>query len=517
MTDLGPYRIIWEARALSTLGPSVERAARYALRRTAKGGPLVEARVLAELARIATLSNHATRKNYRRSLLHASELVESGAFGRLITLAQAADRKLCPAPRGRPTPYTKGMPVDRWPQPWCELWASAIRRPKMTYDDAGALGRLSPSWIASIRKRLGLLFAFNERTGRISPDCAAIDAFIAARRTEVSSVTLCNDVCAIASGLQGLLTEAGLDIAEPNAIASAAPADDAEFETGPRAATQAEFLPPDDEPTKLAVEEEFGEAAQQRERERLEKEGGQLSWLWARVAELKAAKKPKRNKLEFRVELAYLVALGLCLMDEADAMPFGVQAAIKYRTGLFIAMLGLRCVRLGTILDTFLPQGVSEALPLHGWVDVDKGFFYWPRTKNGRSLRTKIPRLLKERVPRWISHYRGALAGPAHAHAFWIEARDGGPLRANGARTAFQRALGAAFGKKLWPHLTRDLNAAYVCEEMPELVENLISDLLGHIRRESASTYVKIAADINAAAKYERVLEAELREAAASL
>lgn len=517
MTDLGPYRAVWEARARSVLGPAAERLAQYMLWRTAKGGPLVEAGVVAELARIATLSNRSSRKAYRKALLNASELVEPGSFGRIITLAQAADRKPCTTPRGRTNPYTKGMPVGRWPQPWRALWVSAIRRPKMTYDDAGALGALSPSWVSSIRKRLGLLFAFNERTGRTSPDRASIDAFIVARRTEVSSVTLCNDVCAIASGLQGLLNEAGSDLPELNSIASAALANDAEFETSPTAPDHSEFLPPDAEPAQVAGEEEFGEEAQRRERERLEAEGGQLSWLWARVAELKAAKTPKRNKLEFRVELAYLVARGLCLMDEADAMPFGVEAAIKYRTGLFVAMLGLRCVRLGTILDIFLPQGVSEALPLHGWVDVEKGFFYWPRTKNGRSLRTKIPQLLKERVPRWISYYRCALAGPAHAHAFWIEAGNGGPLRAHGARSAFQRALSATFDKKLWPHLTRDLNAAYVCEEMPEHVEGLISDLLGHIRRESASTYVAIAADINAAAKYERVLKAELREAAASL
>ncbi|HEV2160675.1 MAG TPA: hypothetical protein VGR52_00340 [Stellaceae bacterium] len=516
MTDLGPYRAIWEARALSALGPGAERAARYALWRTAKGGPLAEERVMAELARIATLSNHASRKNYRRSLLHASELIEPGAFGRVITLAQAADRKRCPASRGH-TPFTKGMPVDRWPQPWRGLWASAIRRPETTYDDAGALGRLAPSWVNTIRKRLGLIFAFNERTGRISPDRTAIDAFIVARKTEVSSVTLCNDVCAIASGLQGLLKQAESDLPEFEAIASAGPADEAEFETGPGTPNHDEFFPPDAEPAQVTNEEEFGEEAQRRERELLEAESGQLSWLWARVAELKAAKTPKRNKREFRVELAYLVARGLCLMDEADAMPFGVEAAIKYRTGLFVAMLGLRCVRLGTILDTFLPQGVSKALPLHGWVDLEKGFFYWPRTKNGRSLRTKIPRLLRERVPRWISHYRCALAGPTHAHAFWIEAGNGGPLRAHGARSAFQRALSATFDKKLWPHLTRDLNTAYICEEMPEHVEDLISDLLGHIRRESASTYVTIAADINAAAKYERVLEAELREAAASL
>jgi len=60
----------------------------------------------------------------------------------------------------------------------------------------------------------------------------------------------------------------------------------------------------------------------------------------------------------------------------------------------------------------------------------------------------------------------------------------------------------------------RDLNAAYVCEEMPERVEDVISELLGHIRRESAATYGAIASDIKAAVKYEAALAAELREAA---
>ena len=516
MTHLGPYQALWEQQAVSILGAGAERAARFALRRAAKGGPLEEEAVAAELARIAALANRASRKAYRKALLNAAELVEPGAFGRMIAPAQAADRKTSPARRGRKPPYTKGMPVARWPQPWRGLWETATRRQNATYEDVGALGRLSASWRDTIRKRLGLFFGFMERTGRVSPDRAAIDAFIAERKDEVSSVTLCNDVAAIASGLQGMLDEAGSDLPEFATYAPATPAEAPEFEADPVTTEAGEFRR-DPEPAPPAIEEEFGEAAQRRELERLEAEGGPLFWLWEKVGELKAAKTPTRNKLQSRVELAYVVALGLNLMDEADAMPFGVAAAVKYRTGLFIAMLGLRCVRLKTILDTYLPQGVSKALPLHGWVDVANGFFYWPRTKNGRSLRTKIPRLLRDMVPRWIGYYRDALAGPAHASAFWIEARDGGPLKANGARTAFKAALKSVFGKELWPHLMRDLNAAYVCEEMPELVEAMISDLLGHIRRESAATYVAIARDINAAARYEKVLEAEMREAEASL
>jgi hypothetical protein len=513
VTDLGPYHALWAAKAVSILGPGAERAARFALRRAAEGGLLEELGVAAELARIATLANRESRKTYRKALLNAAELVEPGEFGRMIALAQAADRKPDPTPRGRAPRYTKGIPVARWPQPWCGLWGSATRRQNATYDDAGALGTLSPSWLDTIRKRLGLLFGFMDRTGWASADRATIEAFIAEREKEASSGTLYNDVAAIATGLQGMLDEAGSDLPEFAADAPAAPAEEAEFETGSERGERSEFLA-DPEPAPQAVEDEFGEAAQRRELARLEAEGGPLFWLWEKVAELKAAKTPKRNKLDYRVELAYVVALGLDLMDAADAMPFGVEAAIIYRTGLFIAMLGLRCVRLATILDTYLPQGVSKALPLHGWVDVANGFFYWPRTKNGRSLRTKIPRRLKDRVPRWIDYYRDALAGPGHAHAFWIEARDGGPFRANGARTAFQTALEARFEKRLWPHLMRDLNAAYVCEEMPERVEDMISELLGHIRRESAATYVAIASDIKAAVKYEAALAAELREAA---
>lgn len=517
--SVGPYEGLWETRSVG-LKPSTAKHARRALvALVAASGGVVTEQAARDVLNRTIGKSWSCRRHRRDAIRNALEVVEPRRFAHIVAAQRVADLRM-PKARTAKRRFKFGCPVEEWPAEKQRLWHLATRRPKTTYGAGGTLGRLSIARIDAIRKGLGLFYAFQSRTGRPDLSPETIDAFLLDRK-HLTFATRAADIAAIAAGERAFLDELRKEAAlavPPRFPGKSFSARD------PREFRRAAAIPGAEFPLRArpVMVVEFGLEAQARDRANAVEDGRPLSWLFARAATLKAQAEPARDKTESRVDLWELIALGFDLMDKAEGLSYGASAAVTFRTGLFIALLGLRCVRLATILDTRLPAGVSKALPQHGFIDLEHGVFYWPpgRTKQRRRLRTKIPAMLRPKIERWLAAdgYRVVLARPDET-AFWVNRTSGGPLGGAGARNAFEAAIWHSLKKHITPHLTRDLNAAFMCEEMPEMVaKGLLTELLGHARGSSAITerYKALVRDAAAAARMATAMRAFLKAARAA-
>ena len=196
-------------------------------------------------------------------------------------------------------------------------------------------------------------------------------------------------------------------------------------------------------------------------------------------------------------DLRDLVFYGFDLMDEAELMPYGEDAALTYQVGLFMATLGCRCVRLATILSTDIDRnGFVE--PGRGWVEMPEDgewWFHWPASvnKNGETIRTTVPTPLRPRLERWVGHFRKALAGSVRNHALFVSRLTGNRWSKGQAREAFKGAMLRRFQIAMPPHLVRDVNAAFICETMPqEVMDGMLTEILAHLDPRSDVHYVEM-------------------------
>jgi hypothetical protein len=501
--SLGSYGEIWIEHS-GRLPVYLRHTARLEVTRLVRrGDPITDATVAAHLAdmrvrktRRGTTHSPGSHEQRLNRLRAGLEIVHPGEYGPTITTEMHAI-----APTGgkkthrTPTPKRRGLPLQEWPPAKQEAWEAATRPAPSSYRLGGALAHLPLEQRNRIRSALGIFYAFLRRRGEM---CLTPDAFLAFIREEQGRVRekrgplapgyIAGLVWAIYTGERAFLAEAAQTAARPNDEF----ADD--FDTGPSAGGgefEDDVIEPSVSPSAL-FEFEDDQAP-----DSYVPANEPLSWMRDQVVGLRRKAKPVRDKAPFRVELVEVVRYGLDLMDEADRMPFGEDAAIKHQLGFFVAILALRCVRLSTILSTDIPERGIVA-PNRGWVRMPAEgscWFYWPSAvvKGGVPIRTRVPELLRSRLARQVAYYRTALRGADANAALFVSRLSSRRWSKSAARYAFEEAMEEQFGKRAWPHLVRSFNAAFVCEEMPDKVlAGMLTDLLGHSNSQSDEPYKKL-------------------------
>jgi hypothetical protein len=481
--EIGPFEATWNALS-GRLPPSTRRRAKQGFARMLeRRGGLDPASVAAEIAHLAGKLDHL------RQLRAALETVDPGNHGPAITAAIAACRRP-PPPRRAPAPRIAAPEAAGWPAGASTTLEAALRRPATGYDPGGPLGHLSEKRQELVRWGARRFHAWLLESGRagegLTPEI--LFSYVASMREENRAPLTIRDAVDAILLCERAALELGTAVESPEeefGIADSAPIVEDEFgsaEAAPIAAM--EFDPAaDSAPVPTA--------------------GGPLGWLRRAFYDLKKVAEPKRSKLEFRIEADQLVVAGRDLMDEADGGVYGVRSAVAYRTGLFMMLLGLRCIRLSNILGVQLPN--TQVLPWQGRLvlpDDKPGWMEWPAsaTKNRRRARTTIPSLTRPYIDRWISYWRKALPGAQGSMALFVSAlHPAEPLGPDGARNAFEAATSRFWKKRIPPHMVRSICTAWICENLPDQVMNgLITDLLWHSSSESDEPYKEMVIESRA-------------------
>jgi integrase len=196
--------------------------------------------------------------------------------------------------------------------------------------------------------------------------------------------------------------------------------------------------------------------------------------------------KPAREKRSRMVDAKNLFALGIELMDRAEASSHEslLSRALLYRDGLMIALLAACSMRLKNLTSIEIGKQITKVGP--NWqLDFDAS-----EMKGRRPYRPQLPSELSVRIDHYLAHHRPvlfplnrgcdrpAMHDPAACRALWVSERG----RAASAQTIYRRITARTrtkFGRSVNPHLFRDCVATTVAVRDPERVRTTMS-LLGH-------------------------------------
>lgn len=508
--SLGSYRDVWTAHAGQLPSYLRENARKEVIRLIQRGDPVTDRSVADHLADMRTRKTrrgelhtpgaHAERLKRLRAGL---EIVCPGQFGPSITSElQAIFPIEGKKPHRCPPPKRRGLSLEEWPPAKRRAWAAATRSAPSSYRRGGALAHLSRSRLKGIESALGIFYAFLLCRGEVDLTPAAVFAFLHEQRNSVregkgpyASGTIAQLAWSIYVGERAFLIEAECvperqdEFVDDHAEMKTHADDNREFDDAceqlPACSTSAEFeqdvTPPNE------FEDDYAANSQ---RPAIDP----LGWLRDQAVSLSRRSRPERDKIRYRVRLVDLVRYGLDLMDDADRRPYGEDAAVQHQLGLFMALLGLRCVRLSTILSTDIADRGAVA-PNRGCLEMPEAgpwWLYWPSAtvKTGVPIRTKVPEILKSRLTRQIRYYRDALRGAHDNAALFVSRLSSRRWSMSAARKGFEDAMEHRFHKRVWPHLVRSINAAFVSEEMPDQVlAGMVTNLLCHANPNSDEAY----------------------------
>lgn len=225
-------------------------------------------------------------------------------------------------------------------------------------------------------------------------------------------------------------------------------------------------------------------------------------WGWLRrdANDLRTDAQPVRNKAAKLIPIEQLCSLGLELMDEAELQLPTPITAIQYRNGLLIALLAFRPKRVADI--SRLVIGASLQFNAQG----RPACLAFDITKNGHSSDSAIPRLLVDRILRYLDWFRPMLLrGPEDRDYLWL-GRDGAPLRTSSFWGIVTRCTRSAFGRGIGPHMFRTCYATSVAQACSELLP-AVRAMLDHRDPRSIRPYQLHSESINAGRVLERQLE----------
>ena len=220
----------------------------------------------------------------------------------------------------------------------------------------------------------------------------------------------------------------------------------------------------------------------------------ELDWSWQRACctELEDTAEPIKDKLQKYVPPDQLFSFAIDLMNDASNGIATTTTAIKFRDGLFLALLCLipkRVGNLGTIT-------IGENLLLN-----DEGIpeeFYFPTTKNGDDSTAPFPPELVAFYQEWMGRFRPVLLkSKDDTHAMWI-GRDGKPLGTHAFWAQLTKRTKEKFGKAVGPHMVRSCFATFFAEKGPEFMP-LVQRALDHRDQRSIQYYQLMAGSFAAA------------------
>ena len=247
-------------------------------------------------------------------------------------------------------------------------------------------------------------------------------------------------------------------------------------------------------------------------------------WIWLKAAwqNLRNEAIPARNKLPALKEADQLEALGLRLMQDAEAAPERsyrnsngltcLQRALMYRDGFMVALLIRRPFRIKnyyslTIGTNFLIDGAGITFD-----------FQACEMKGKRSMTVPFPSNLLPHLKRYIEHYRPILlTTTAKTHhepidALWVS-RDGTALTEGPLRVAIYKRTEQEFGVRIPPHWFRDAAVTTLIRDKPES-SKLTGAILGHTDHTIVQKHYNQSQMIHASRRHNQTICALLEQSA---
>lgn len=394
------------------------------------------------------------------------------------------------------------LPLSEWPTQARAEWELAISKAPSTDSRPGPMAHLAESTIKARFENFARWQRWLKNTGRAGFNKENLEAFVTNLESQkLASVTRANIV------FNALLTERDLMTVRTGLRQLE------DFGSSPkqrRAAPKAEDFGNATKVRGRVLKEDFGTKI-----ERAAAGDPALGWAFGIVKRLSSRAEPVINKRALRVELGDLVRHGVDLLERARGMRRGRESAIRYRTGLQLLFLGLRCVRLSNLHEIRLPGRQSPVAPAFGALDLSSwpGYAEWPagRVKNRREFRTRLPEAVRIYLDIYLAEFRPILLGGGDSDALWISSEFGRLMTKTQIWRQFGAAMEERFHRWISPHRVRDINAAWVAETMPDQMW-IASGLLGHDSPGSIAAYLPMAEQISGQQQLESEIDDLLRE-----
>jgi integrase/recombinase XerD len=229
-------------------------------------------------------------------------------------------------------------------------------------------------------------------------------------------------------------------------------------------------------------------------------------WMLRAADRMRAVAKHTKDKRARMVPPDELEALGIAIMDkaDADATETDVRRAGDYRDGLLIATLARRPFRIKNI--TMIACGRHLVRQGDGWLLT----FTAAETKENRPMEAPYPEDLRHRLERYLEVYRptlldvGVRTGRAPTNALWISAHGRAASTAT-IRYQITDRTKAAFGTSLNPHGFRDSVATWIAIHAPEDAP-IIAKILGHATLAVAERHYNLAQSLEAGRRLHGVI-----------
>lgn len=243
----------------------------------------------------------------------------------------------------------------------------------------------------------------------------------------------------------------------------------------------------------------------------------EVSWAWLswRATRLKIKAKPSRDKRHAIQHTLDLYRFGKRLMDTATTKSrgrraTGVGAAKQYQSGLIIALLAARPLRIRNFQAIVVGQSLR-------W----DGQGYWltfsaEETKTGRLIDEPRPADLIPYLEAFLRKWRPILLRQgikycqSRAHRrLWVD-KFGKPMQEATLRDLIKRHTRNEFGTAVWPHLFRDCLLTSVAIDQPDLMR-ISASLLGHLSSKTGEKHYNQAHMLDASRRFGAAIR-ELRQ-----
>jgi integrase/recombinase XerD len=217
-------------------------------------------------------------------------------------------------------------------------------------------------------------------------------------------------------------------------------------------------------------------------------------WCWVTSIQRKElALAPRPDKRPSMVGVEKLVALGTSLMANAQSGSEVIDH-LGYRDGLIMALLAVRPLRRSNMAGLRLNKHIAVS------DDQVRISFDASEMKGNRDSECWVPSSLVGPFVYYVTTVRPRFPG-AGTHDFVWCSMKGGSLRANGLYEMIVRRTSREFGKRIYPHLFRDIAATAIATDRPDEVR-LARDLLGHASLLTTEKHYLHAQSVKAGAHY---------------
>ena len=198
---------------------------------------------------------------------------------------------------------------------------------------------------------------------------------------------------------------------------------------------------------------------------RIMEPGTDLSLLRELVATLRAREVPRRNKHARLVHPQTALDAALSHLDSIEEIQLANDKirACRYRDLLIVAFLATRPIRLKNLAQLAIGRSIERRDTTYACQ------FTAEDTKERQPLSFELPELLTPYLDRYIGQFRPLLLDGRASDRLWIAIRRG-PMAAQTIYCHVCDLTGTLLGRRINPHLFRDIVATAVAVDHPDNV-----------------------------------------------